>query len=231
MIITFFLTLMASATPWQSPPEEVLNVLHAPQAPMVWTAPSGEHLLMADRVTYPPLSEYAAGWHELAGLRIEPGIGHRHGTHGGTAPRIVTVDGGDSVALTLPDQAEVHSVAWTADGGRFALSVDHGTHMGLWVGTVQGELNELEGIHLNPMMGSMVRWLPDQQRLLIRQLPERPPLPAPPSTPMGPKVQEGSGDVARSTYESRNLLKTQYDDVLFEHYATSQLAIVVILHT
>ena len=27
------------ATRWQSPPEDVLEVLHAPQLPWVWTAP------------------------------------------------------------------------------------------------------------------------------------------------------------------------------------------------
>ena len=36
------------ATRWQSPPEDVLEVLHAPQLPWVWTAPSGEHLRLAD---------------------------------------------------------------------------------------------------------------------------------------------------------------------------------------
>ena len=50
------------ATEWQSPPEEVLDVLHAPDLPWVWTAPSGEHLLLADPVTYAPLADYAAGW-------------------------------------------------------------------------------------------------------------------------------------------------------------------------
>ena len=58
------------ATEWQSPPEEVLDVLHAPDLPWVWTAPSGEHLLLADPVTYAPLADYAAGWYELAGKRV-----------------------------------------------------------------------------------------------------------------------------------------------------------------
>ena len=44
------------ATRWQSPPEDVLEVLHAPQPPWVWTAPGGEHLLLADPVTYPHLA-------------------------------------------------------------------------------------------------------------------------------------------------------------------------------
>ena len=34
-----------------------LEVLYAPQLPWVWTAPSGEHLLLADPIFYPPLAE------------------------------------------------------------------------------------------------------------------------------------------------------------------------------
>ena len=45
---------------WKSPPPDILEVLHAPRLPWVWTSPSGEHLLLADPVTYPPLAELAA---------------------------------------------------------------------------------------------------------------------------------------------------------------------------
>ena len=53
MILAFLISLVASATSWQSPPEEVLKVLHAPQAPMVWTTPSGTHMLMAISIWVP----------------------------------------------------------------------------------------------------------------------------------------------------------------------------------
>ena len=48
-----------SRTGWRKPPEEVMKVLHAPQLPSVWTAPTGGHLLLADPVLYPPLAELA----------------------------------------------------------------------------------------------------------------------------------------------------------------------------
>jgi len=51
---------LQGATGWQTPPEEILEVLHAPQLPRVWTSPTGEHLLLADPVLYPPLAELAA---------------------------------------------------------------------------------------------------------------------------------------------------------------------------
>jgi dipeptidyl aminopeptidase/acylaminoacyl peptidase len=212
----------AHATDWQQPPAEVMDVLHAPQLPWVWTAPSGAHMLLADPVVYPPLAEYAAGWHELAGTRVSPVHGGAHGRHGGTSPRLVAVAGGTETPLSLPEGAEVHRVAWTADGERFALTVAQEDHFGLWVGDTGGALAEMEGVSVQPLLGGAVRWMPDQQRLLVLQIPpDRGPAPEAPLVPPGPAVQEGDGDIARSTYEARNLLKTAHDDALFTHFMTS----------
>jgi len=214
------------ATGWQSPSADVLEVLHAPRLPRVWTAPTGEHLLLADPVTYPPLAELAAPMHKLAGIRVNPAINGIHGRHGGTSPRLVRVEDGATTPLDLPAGAEVHHVTWTVDGRRFALTVGHPDHIGLWVGSVAGDVSKIEGLALNPLLGTAVRWLPDQKRLLVRRIPERGQAPEPPAIPAGPEIRVGTGDSARSTYEARNLLQTAYDDALFEYYATSELVIV-----
>ena len=214
------------AAGWQSPSADVLEVLHAPMLPSVWTSPTGEHLLLADPVSYPPLAELAAPMHKLAGMRVNPVLNAVHGRHGATSPRLVRVEDGAETPLGLPSDAEVHNVTWTVDGRRFALVVAHSDHLGLWVGSVQGELKEIADLALNPLLGAAVRWLPDQQRLLVRAIPERGPAPESPAIPAGPEILEGAGATARSTYEARNLLKTDHDDALFEYYATSELVIV-----
>ena len=211
---------------WQTPPEEVMEVLHAPQLPWVWTAPTGEHLLLADPVTYPPLAELAAPMHVLAGMRVDPVVSNIHGRHGATSPRLVKVEGGAETPLPLPKDAEVHRVSWTADGQRFALTVRHADHMGLWVGSIEGDLSKIENLAVNQLLGTGVRWLPDQKRLLVRRIPERGSPPEPPAIPAGPEILEGTGAKARSTYEARNLLETAHDDALFEYYATSELVVV-----
>lgn len=217
---------LQSATEWQSPPEELLEVLHAPQLPWVWTAPTGEYLLLADPVLYPPLAELAAPMLKLAGIRVNPAINDRHGRHGGTSPRLVRVVDGATTPLDLPADAEVYDVEWTVDGQRFALTVRHADHIGLWVGSVEGEVTKIEDLALNPLMGTAVSWLPDQERLLVRSIPQRGPAPKPPAIPAGPEIREGAGASARSTYEARNLLETAHDDALFEYYTTSELMIV-----
>ena len=214
------------ATGWQSPPEDLLEVLHAPQLPWVWTAPTGEYMFLADPVLYPPLAELAAPMHKLAGIRVNPIINGYHGEHGGTSPRLVKVEDGTTTPLDLPANSEIHDVEWTADGQRFALTVGHVDHIGLWIGSVEGEVTKIENLALNPLMGTAVSWLPDQERLLVRRIPQRGPAPEPPTIPAGPEILEGEGATARSTYEARNLLETAHDDALFEYYTTCELVIV-----
>ncbi|MDJ0762814.1 MAG: prolyl oligopeptidase family serine peptidase [Myxococcota bacterium] len=212
---------------WKSPPKEVLDVLHAPQLPRVWTSPTGKYMLLADPVLYPPLAELAAPMHKLAGIRVDPVVNAIHGRHGATSPRLVSVHGGSAIPIELPKDAEVYSVAWTANGERFALTVRHPDHMGLWVGSVDGKITQIEGVAINLLLDTGVRWMPDQERLLVRRIPERGQPPKPPAIPAGPAIVEGAGaKKARSTYESRNLLETAHDDALFEYYTTCELVVV-----
>ena len=162
LLAACLLSLTAHAMDWQQPAEDVLEVLHAPQLPWVWTSPSGEHLLLAEPVEYPPLAHYAAGWLELAGMRVDPDNGGYHASRGATDPYLVAVDDPDAapIPLPLPDGAELQEVTWTVDGERFALTVETDDHFGLWVGDVSGQLDAIrmtfEGarhalhINLNP---------------------------------------------------------------------------------
>ena len=164
--------------------------------------------------------------HKLAGMRVNPAINGHHGQHGGTSPRLVRVEDGATTPLDLSADAEVYDVDWTVDGRRFALIVRHVDHIGLWVGSVEGKVSRIEDLALNPLTGTAVSWLPDQERLLVRRIPQRGPAPEPPAIPAGPEILEGVRASARSTYEARNQLETAHDDALFEYYTTSELVIV-----
>jgi dipeptidyl aminopeptidase/acylaminoacyl peptidase len=214
------------ATGWQTPPEEVMEVLLAPQLPWVWTAPTSEYLLLGDPILYPPLAELAGPMHKLAGIRVDPLVGYTHGRHGATTPRLVKVEGGAETALPLPEGYEVLSVSWTANGTHFALTVREADYLGLWVGSVKGDLKKIEDVVVNRLLGDGVKWLPDQQRLLVRRFPDWGAPPKPPAIPEGPEILEGEGASSRSTYESRNLLETAHDDALFSYFATSELVVV-----
>ncbi len=211
---------------WKSPSKDILDVLHAPKLPKVWTSPNGKYLFLANPGLFPPLAELAAPMHKLAGMRVNPANNSYPGIHGSKSPRLVRVEDETTTVLNIPKDAGILSVKWNVDGRRFALIVGYIDRIELWVGSVEGDIKKIENLTLNPLMGSAVTWLPDKDRLLVRAIPQRGAAPEPPAIPIGPKILEGVNASARSTYEARNLLKTSHDDALFEYYTTSELMIV-----
>ena len=127
---------------WQSPPDDIRDVLHAQQFPLAWTSPTGEYMILGDRILYPSLAALAAPMHKLAGTRVNPAINSHHGQHGGLSPRLVRVEDGTITPLPLPEDAELYAVRWTADGHTIALIVRQADHLGLWVGSVNGDLKK-----------------------------------------------------------------------------------------
>jgi dipeptidyl aminopeptidase/acylaminoacyl peptidase len=203
-----------------------MRVLNAPKLPLAWTSPTGGYMLLLDPLLFPSLAELAAPMHKLAGIRVNPNNNYFQNSYGAKNPRLVRISDGKTYPLGLPSNVEVIDVLWTVNGERFALIVKYPDHIGLWVGNVDGLAQRIEGIAINSLMGNAVRWLPDQERLLIRRIPERGRAPQPPEIPVGPKIFEADGASARSTYEARNLLETSYDDVLFDYYTKCDLVIL-----
>ncbi len=221
LVAIIYMPAAAQDAGWQTPPEEIMKVLHAPELPLVWTSPTGEYLFLAEPLSYPTLAEMGAPMHKLAGMRINPATNGFHGQNwGGISPYVIRIEDGVRTAIDLPAGAEVFEVAWNVDGRRFALTVEFPDGFELWVGSVDGKISKIENTVINPLMSNPVTWLPDQERLLVYRIPERGPAPA------GPEVREGAGAAARSTYEARNLLETAYDDELFSYYTSSELVIV-----
>jgi len=182
-------------------------------------------MLLSDPIYYPSLSELAGPMLKLAGTRVNPKNNYYHGRHGGTSPRLLTVKNGKTVNLNIPAEAEVLSTYWTGDGQRYAMSVGFEDRVELWMGDVNGNVEKVQDMILNPIMDQPVKWLPDQQKILVRRIKDRGPVPQKPTIPIGPKMLEDAGAGARSTYESRNLLETAYDDELFSYYTTCELVI------
>lgn len=217
--------LEENASAWQSPDEDILKILHAPQLPRTSISPAKTHMLLTDPISYPSLSELAGPMLKLAGIRVNPKNNYYHGSHGGTSPRVLTIKDGKTVPLNIPKGAEILSTDWTVDGMRFALSVGFEDRIELWLGDIYGKVEKVPNIILNPLLGEAVAWFPSQDKLLIRRIHNRGALPKSPSIPHGPKIKEDAGAKARSTYESRNLLETEYDVELFSYYAQCELVI------
>ena len=214
---------------YQKPPQEVLDVLHAPSPPSAAVSPTRDWVILASPVRYPPIADLAQPMLRLAGVRV---IARNHGLHGErywSAYVLTKVADGSQLEVALPAGAKAGFPAWSADGKRFAFANRTSDAVELWVGEAgSAKVRRIEGVALNPVLGDEFQWMPDQRTLLIKTVPkELGAAPGEPAAPRGPAIQEAEGEKgASSTYEVRDVLKNGHDEDLFDYYGMSGLAFV-----
>src|SRR5262249_13463765 len=139
------------------------------------------------------------------------------------------IDGGAEVNVTMPPQARVSNVKFSADGSRVAFMQTKDNGIELWI--ADGLTGSAKAVvagndRINATTGDACDWLKDNVTIVCKLVPAgRGQAPAEPTVPSGPNVHENYGKAAPApTYE--DLLKTAHDDALFEYYFTSQLAAI-----
>ena len=215
------------AQTYQKPPQAVLDVLNAPLAPVASISPSREHVILAQGVRYPPISELAQPMLRLAGLRINPNTSGPFREPYYVALTLKRISDGAETKVTLPADAKVGPPQWSADGRRFAFTNTVANGIELWVGeTATGRVRRLNGVTVNAVVGQAVQWMPDNRTLLVQLVRDgRGAAPVESNVPKGPNVQESSGKVA-PVRTFQDLLRNPYEEDLFDYYATAQLALV-----
>jgi dipeptidyl aminopeptidase/acylaminoacyl peptidase len=221
-------TLARADSVYQKPPKEVLELMLAPGLPNAFVDPTDTTLLLATPVRYPPIADLAQPWHKLAGTRVVARNRSLYDASTWSALDLVNVGDGTVRHVALPTGAKVEPPEWTADGTRFAFSLIAPDAVELWVGEVaSATAHKVAGIRLNPFFGASFQWMPDQRTLLVRSVPQGQGMPpAPPAVPTGPDVKETAGGSASSTYETRDVLTSDFDEALFDYYGSTELALV-----
>lgn len=209
--------------PYQKPPQEILEVLHAPLPPAVSVSPKLDRLALLDRVSYPSIAELARPMKRLAGLRIDPSNNARHSPTTYTGIHLRPVTGGSDTAVPLPPGSHISEVVWSQTGDHFAFARYLPTHVELWVADARtAKARVIPHVALNDTVGVSIQWLPDGKTLLVLTVPaDRGPAPVAPASPVGPTVQQSEGKAA-PVRTFQDLLENSHDEDLFEYYATSQ---------
>jgi dipeptidyl aminopeptidase/acylaminoacyl peptidase len=214
-------------TPYQKPPKEVLDVLHAPATPQGLFSPTGDYILLIQSIRYPPISEISQPMLRLAGLRINPRTNGPHLVNYYTSITLKKVSDASEHNLALPPDPKLSAPVWSSDGKHFAFTNAASNSVELWVGDADtGRIHKLNGLKVNSAYGDPVQWMPDDRTLLVQLVPEtRGNPPAEPAVPIGPDIQETDGKGAPvATFE--DMLNNAHDEDLFDYYATCQLAFV-----
>jgi dipeptidyl aminopeptidase/acylaminoacyl peptidase len=222
--------LLPAADPaYRTPSAPLAAIVDAPSAPVAVLSPDRTRLLLLDRPEAPSIAELAQPELKLAGLRINPATNARSREASYTGLTFQPLDGGPAKRVTgLPADTRIAGYEWSRDGRHLALTVVFSQGSALWlVDVASGTARRLTDPVLNGFFGDPVVWL-DNATLLIRRIPAgRGPAPLEPTVPTGPVVQESKGGRAGArTYDG--LLAGPHDEALFEHYGTSELALVTL---
>jgi dipeptidyl aminopeptidase/acylaminoacyl peptidase len=211
---------------YQIPPRAIVELLDAPGAPWLFLAPDSSAWLEVLHPPMPSLAEVARPFVRLAGLRIDPATNAQRQLGFGSSLVLVERATLARREIELPAGRRIASVRWSHRGQAFALSLAGGEGTELWLGERSGGELRRAASGLNAVFGEGFEWLPSGAGLLLTLVPRgRGAAPAEPAEAEGPLVQEAHGEVTPlRTYQ--DLLESPHDDVLFEHYAASELALV-----
>ena len=211
-----------------TPPKVVVDILDAAPTPGVIVGPDRKTIALTHRRSMITIAELSQPIERLAGYRINPRTNGLQQVTGATFG--ITLKGiadGAERKVAVPANANLSAISFAPDGRRLAFVNTTETAMELWVAdTATGHAKALAaGSGLNGTAGPPCSWLEDSATLLCSFVASGRAAPAVSRVPTGPNVQENSG-VAAPQPTLQDLLKSEHDEALLDHYFTSQLAFV-----
>jgi dipeptidyl aminopeptidase/acylaminoacyl peptidase len=215
---------------YRQPPPEIMRILDAPPTPGVSLNPQRDLMVLIERESMPPVSELAKPMLRLAGSRINPQTNGPFTLARNTGLTLKNVADGKETKIDLPgaENSNIGGPHWTTDGRRFAFSVTRDNGIELWVcDATTAKATRLTEPVLNATMGGAFEWMPDDRRIMARLIPKgRGPAPTASPAPEGPIVQQSTGAAKAPVRTYQDLLQNPHDEAQFDHYFTSQLALI-----
>ncbi|MFC4209607.1 prolyl oligopeptidase family serine peptidase [Pedobacter lithocola] len=212
------------AVSYQLPPKEIADLLLAKPTPGVSIDDKAEWILFSERNSYPSVEELAMPEYRIAGLRLNPN---------NYSPSRITYINNFSLkniktektfpVSGLPAPLYASNISWNPTQTKIAFTNTTQKGVDLYIIDVATKkATKTNKAFLNVVLGSGLTWLNDNT--IIYRAVTKPASAAPvkPLMPQGPTVQQNLGKAAPSpTYQ--DLIKSPFDEQLFEFYGTSQL--------
>ncbi|PWF46143.1 alpha/beta hydrolase family protein [Massilia glaciei] len=242
-LVPLTLSLLAAVSQaqaqYQLPPAPLQAVVDAPRAPGVGLSPRRDLATMVDSPALPGIAEVAQPELKLAGLRINPRTYSPSRFSFGSGLALLDIGTGKRMAVSgLPQTLRLAASAWSPDQRHLAfthvaLAEKEGaaSEVQLWLLDVGTRRARRLGTHaLSHLSGTGFSWMPDSKTLLVQLRPAAlGKAPVATGIPSGPSLQDSQKSVGvRQLRTYQDLLKNEADAQLFEHYATSQIALVAL---
>ena len=209
---------------YQTPPKEIVELVLAKPTPSVSIDRRGEWMLLMEGSPLPSVEEMAQPELRIAGIRINPNtFGPSRGAHFTNFQLKNIRTGKVSDVNGLPKELRASGVQWNVKENKIAFTHTTDEEISLWVIDIAtATARRITDDALNAVMGASYQWSGPEAIVYKAVTTQASDLPARPLAPTGPVVQENKGKAAASrTYQ--DLIRSTYDETLFEFYATAQL--------
>jgi dipeptidyl aminopeptidase/acylaminoacyl peptidase len=224
LVCGVFCAKAQDAISYQTPPKEIADLLLAKLTPTVSVDSKADWMLLSGRSSYPSVEEMAMPEFRIAGLRINPNNYAPSRQPFINSFTLKHVKGGQTFQiLGLPQPLRAGSINWSPNEKKISFIQTNQKSVDLYVIDIATKkAMKINKTPLNVVLGSGVEWLDDQSILYRVATKPASMVPQKPLMPKGPTIQQNLGKAAPSaTFE--DLIKSPYDEQVFEFYATSQL--------
>ncbi|RYY13869.1 MAG: hypothetical protein EOO04_31175 [Chitinophagaceae bacterium] len=208
---------------YKLPPKDIADMVLARPTPNVTIDDKGEWMLFSESSSYPSVEELARPELKIAGLRINPANYAASRQNFINNLYLKNIGTGKEFKITgLPSPLSASSISWSPDNRKIAFMQITASRVDLFVIDIATQkATQVNKTALNAI-GAGYQWYDDQTLLYRTTL--KPPTAAPvkPLAPKGPTTQENYGKASpRPTYQ--DMIKSPYDEQLYEFFATAQL--------
>jgi dipeptidyl aminopeptidase/acylaminoacyl peptidase len=227
-IFTFsFIALQSiaqDASRYQLPPKQIADLLLAPPTPSISVDGKAKYMLIIERPSYPLVEELGQTEFKIAGLRLNPknfSPTRQLYIKGLTIKEVVS---GKTLSIKgMPVNLSALNPTWNPSENKIAFFNVTENEVDVYVIDLTNLFcQKLNKTPANLILGGGMVWLDDSTLVYKVNVNKASDLAKRPITPMGPTIQENLGKAAPSvTYQ--DLIKSPYDEYVFEFLATSQL--------
>jgi dipeptidyl aminopeptidase/acylaminoacyl peptidase len=209
---------------YKMPPKDIADLLLVKPTPNVTVDSYGEWMLFTQSNSYPSVEELAQPELRIAGMRINPNNFALSRQNFINDLWLKNVKSGKEYKVAgLPSPMSASLVLWSPNNKKIAFTQVGKNRVDLYVVDIlKQKATRINKEALNALVATSFQWLDDNE-LLYRTI-IKPVVSAPAKSlmPKGPAVQQNLGKAApKPTFQ--DLIKTPYDEQLFEFYGTSQL--------
>jgi len=212
------------AVSYQTPPKVIADLLLAKPTPNISLNGNAEWMLLSERNSYPTVEELGQPEFKVAGLRLNPNnfsLSRQNFLNNFILKRIK--EGKEYKVSGLPANLLAGNVSWSPSETKIAFTNTTSTQVDLYVIDVATQkATKVNKRGVNTVLGNAYLWVDDQTIIYKSTIQAATNAPKRPITPKGPTVQQSLGKTAPSpTFQ--DLIKSPYDEQIFEFYATAQL--------